>query len=222
MLRGQGGLTNAGGWCLGLKGRLAAVLCQAGLLLPLCGQGFVDVQFDRADYSVVPSSLTAVTIELGSAIPEGLFSYGVRLVYDSILGRMVNENDIFVPPPLNYNGAHGVGAIRAVGEGFAAVKGTVDALAIPAVYYVGTELVTFNILALTPGDYTVSLELYRTLGPTESVFVSGTGAVLDSQLRFGTAVIHVVPEPACSVLAGGGLLGGLLLRWSGVRLLNRK
>lgn len=211
------------GWrCRAVRFYLPILLCQAGLLLPLCGQGFFDVRFDKSEYVVMPASHTAVKIELGSAIPEGLFSYGVRLVYDSILGRMVNEDDIFVPPPIDYNGAQGPGAIRAVGGGFAAVKGTVDALSIPAVYYAGTELVTFNVAALIPGDYTLSLELYRTLGPTESVFVSGSGVVLDSQLRFGTAVLHVVPEPASVFLVGSGLLGMLLLRRSRDRSADRE
>jgi hypothetical protein len=180
--------------------------CQLGFGLSLLGQGVISVQFDQEEYFLQPSSLTPVGVELGTAIPEGLFSFGVRMVYDPILGGVVNEDAILVPPALDYNGAQGPGALKAVGQGFAAVKGTVDALAFPAVYYAGSELATFNVTALTPGDYAVTLELYRTLGPTESIFVSGNGVTLDSQIRFGTAIFHVVPEPASGFLAGAGLL----------------
>ncbi|MCL4179870.1 MAG: hypothetical protein KJ072_19255 [Verrucomicrobia bacterium] len=200
-----------------MRTRVLLIFCQVSFGLSLLGQGVISVQFDQEEYFLQPSSLAPVVVELGTVIPEGLFSFGVRLVYDPILGGVVNEDAILVPPALDYNGAQGPGALKAFGQGFAAVKGTVDALAFPAVYYGGSELATFNVTALTPGDYAVTLELYRTLGPAENIFVSGAGVTLDSQIRFGTAILHVVPEPAAGLLA----MVGLFLTLSGCGMVRR-
>ena len=110
------------------------IFCQVSFVVSLLGQGVISVRFDREEYFLQPSSLAPVVVELGTVIPEGLFSFGVRLVYDPILGGVVSEDAILVPPALDYNGAQGPGALKAIGQGFAAVKGTVDALAFPAVY----------------------------------------------------------------------------------------
>jgi hypothetical protein len=96
-------------------------------------------------------------------------------------------------------GTFGEGLNLIVGPGSAGAKGSVDPSVLPPQGYTGSALASFQItdLSLAPGkSYQLRLELFRTLGPTESVFVSGQGDQLDGNISFGTAFVEVVPEPS--------------------------
>jgi hypothetical protein len=131
-------------------------------------------------------------------LDAGLFSYGVQVILPS--GKAASDS-IVVPPPLNFNGVLGPGALKQMGADVFGVKGTIDFDAIAAAYE-GALIGTFNIknLVTTVGEsYPLTLDFFRTLGPNETLFVDGTGTALDPRITFGSAMIVIVPEP--SVLA---------------------
>ncbi|MFO1499877.1 MAG: hypothetical protein U1G07_16040 [Verrucomicrobiota bacterium] len=161
-------------------------------------QGTFRVHFDQSSYRVSPDGSVAIGVLIDPVPLSGLFSYGMKVVFDDAFARVESASAISLPPPLDYNGVQGPGADRLVGSGFAAVKGTVNFELSPGQAYSGALLATFNVKNLVGAagqSYPLSLELYRTLGPTESVFVTGAGETLDGQLAFGTTTIDVVPEP---------------------------
>lgn len=168
--------------------------------------GEMQVGFDQADYLAAVGTTVPVRVEFKSTSPVALFSYGVRVVYLAELGGVANASAIFVPSELDFNGVLGPGAYKEVGSGFGAVKGTVDFFANPIQYYAGSVLATFQVACPKVGEYDLALQLFRTLGPTEAVFVTAEGLVLDDVLSLGTAKVKVIPETGSAVLLGLGLL----------------
>lgn len=175
-----------------------------GLGASALGQGLA-VGFSQPSFEARVGEATFIRVELSSTLPVGLFSYGVRLVFDPAEVLRVTPAGVNVPAELDFNGVRGPGALRQVGPGFAAVKGTVDFAADPVRYYSGVVLATFAVTPLRMEDCALSLELFRTLGPDEQVFVGGDGTKLDDTLRFGSARLWVVPEPSAAVLWLAGL-----------------
>jgi hypothetical protein len=191
------------------------IIWAIGVALPLSvvGQGTFRVRFDQTSYVVTPESTLTVGIVIDPAPLSGLFSYGMKVVFDEAFARVEAASAISVPPPLDFNGVLGPGADRSIGSGFAAVKGTVDFFLSPPQNYGGSLLANISVKNLVNEagqTYPLSIEIYRTLGPSESVFVNGAGEALDRQLTFGTALVHVVPEPSGLVLMILGLAGGRL------------
>jgi hypothetical protein len=172
------------------------------------------VQFDRQLYEVKLGETFLVDVLYEPASLAGLYSYAVKLSFDEVKAKVADLSSIGVPPALDFNGVLGHGAYRATGPGFAGVKGTIDFFAQPLNYYPGSLLASFAVTdrSLTPGQYTLSLSGFNTLGPTESLFVDGQGQVLDSAISFGTATVRVVPEPAILCLISVGGLGLALSR----------
>ena len=167
------------------------------------------VDFERPTYQTAVGVPISIRTHLDSPVASGLFSYGVRLVFDAQAGGLITESGIIAPAPLNFNGVQGSGAFKVIDEGFAGVKGTVDVFADPQVYFTETEFVVFDMRFSKEGEYVLDLDTFRTLGPTESIFVTGDGAVLDDMISFGTATVTVVPEPGTVVLL---ILGACALR----------
>ncbi len=165
----------------------------------------VGVGFDKAQYVSVLGESIPVRVELKSTLPVGLFSYGLRLVYDPQMGGVTDVTRISVPPELDFNGVMGPGTQKEVGNGFAAVKGTIDFFVDPAPFYMGTLLAIFDVKCPQMGDYLLALELYRTLGPAESVFVLEDGSVLDDLIVWGVATISVIPETETVFLVAVGM-----------------
>lgn len=88
-------------------------------------------------------------------------------------------------------------------------KGTVDPSVLPPKGYTDSLLATFVLTDLSTkvgGSYPLQLELFRTLGATESVFVTAGGEQLDARLVFGSAMVDVIPEPSLVALVVLGLL----------------
>lgn len=178
----------------------------------LAGPGVLRAQnlslgFDQTDYATEVGQALMVSVQFASPPPAGLFSYGLKLTHEPDPFLVATKSAIMVPASLDFNGAAGPGAVKAIDPGFAGVKGTVDLFAAPIQYYPGSQLATFELHYQTPGHYNLGLEIFRTLGATESVFVDGNGGVLDNNITFGTAKVEVVPEPTVLALAGWTGLG---------------
>lgn len=181
------------------------------VLLPWAatGQGTFRVHFDQSAYSVIPGGTVSVGVLLDPVPEEGLFSYGLKIAFDQTRARVESASSVSIPPPLDFNGVLGPGAIRSIEDGSVAIKGTVDFFILPPLPYDGALLAIVLLKDLggeMGAEYSLALELYRTLGESESVFVDGLGTTLDSSLLFGTALVHVIPEPTALMLAGVALV----------------
>lgn len=176
----------------------------------LCAQN-LSLAFDQADYTAQAGQALMVSVQFASPPPAGLFSYGLKLTHEPDPFLVPTASAIQVPASLDFNGVAGAGASKAVDPGFAGAKGTVDLFAAPIQYYSGSQLVRFELHYQTPGHYNLGLAIFRTLGPTESVFVDGKGGILDNNISFGSARVEVVPEPTVLAFAGWAALGLLCL-----------
>lgn len=183
-------------------------------------QGALSIRADQQDYSISPGDTFSVRVLLDAndatlpedTLPDGLFSYGLKLTFDPAEASVVDSSAIHVPAALDFSGV-GPGAIRNVGSGFAAVKGNVSFSTF--VPYDGTTLATFQVKDLGGmAPYVLGIEIYRTLGPSEAVFVDGQAVVLDSALSFRTSSVTPVPEPG---VAGLLLVGLVAVSAAGLR-----
>lgn len=181
----------------------------ASLMVLSCRGHAASVEFDRSVYTVSTHTAIPVRVQMDPVDAAGLYSYGVRLTFTPIVGVSVTVVPL---PVLDFNGVLGPGAVMDTGPGFAAVKGTAESVAAPST---NPFLATFLMEFSQPGDYPLGLELFNTLGPTEEIFVNGSGLHLDPDIMFGSAVVHVtsppgggaIPEPADALLV---LVGGLI------------
>jgi hypothetical protein len=200
-------------------------VCEFWRLIPLILFGFrgfsvdaadgsLTVGFEQPQYQVNVGQAFSVNVAL-PPLPNGLFSYGIRLNLPA--GKVVGSTSdaAVVPLPINFNGTAGPGALRQITTDMIGVKGTVnfDAVLEP---YKGALLTTFNLKnqAGVGETYTLTLDLFRTLGPTETVFVDGLGVNLDSLITFGSASVTVVPEPSLAVILALPLAWKLVSRFT--------
>ena len=163
------------------------------------------VEFDEEAYSGSIGEPIELNIQFNAPIPNGLFSYGVRLEFDPASGR--TDTVFEAVDPLNFNGVLGEGALQDSGEDWVGIKGTVDIFQDPVNFYDDILVTTVHVTYDIPGDYNISLGIFNTLGPTEEIFVDGEGTVLDDNLSFGSARVTVIPEPTTWGLLLIGLLG---------------
>jgi len=141
-----------------------------------------------------------VTIDYAGGATHSLFSYGVSILGDWETQGIVPIG-VDVPVALDFNGVAGSGAFVRTGDGFMGVKGTVNLSVNPIEVYPGTVLAEFELLFTRPGSYSLGLELFNTLGPTEDIFVNQEGLSIDDELQFGPGLVHVaIPEPGISTL----------------------
>lgn len=138
------------------------------------------------------------TLEI-DPIPGGLTSFGVKLVFNPLAGRVLSIDDIAVTPAMDH-GPLGGPAERFVGLTSASTKAFVG-LVDPA--YTGADLVSFYVTGNSAEPYVLSLGLFEQ-GENDAAFVDGNGVELDELLTFGSARVQVIPEPAMGLLGGVG------------------
>lgn len=183
--------------------------------LPLWGfaQGTITVRPESDGYFVSPGGELPITVVIEAADPVRLFSYGIRLDYDPAQFAARVTAPVVVPLPIDFNGVEGSGALVGSGQGWVAVKGTVDISQVPLQAYAGGVLATFNLQSLggTVGDSSeIRLSFFNTLGASETIFVDALGEALDHQITFRSGVITTIPEPSTTVF----LLCGLAIFFS--------
>jgi len=162
------------------------------------GQGVIAVRFDRAVYQVLPQQVFTVSAVIDPVPGAGLYSFGLRLNFDPRKVHFSSTAPVVVPPTLNFNGVLGQGVLVETGEGWIGVKGTVDFAVLPIEAHRGESLATFQLQeagGLNGEVSNLAWEFYRTVGPSETLFVDGLGNDLDGRISFGTAQLQVIPEP---------------------------
>jgi hypothetical protein len=159
------------------------------------------IAFDKTRYEVGAGETFEVQVLIAPPPPDGLFSFGIRVV----LGRsasVVGAVGIRTAETLAHDGPRLNAPVVAVGESFAATKGTADFLDARRPNATNAILATFLVQDNGGEPYELGLNVFNTLGPTEQIFVDSKGQVLDSQIVFGSAhVVRRVPGGALEVFA---------------------
>lgn len=204
------------------KGRLLFAGVLGALMLGLSGfaGAAVSVHTEKPTYVIAPGQEFDIRVFLDAddalvgdqALDKGLFSFGVKLVFDPLKLSIAGVSGITAPSALNFNGFN-AGALRQVGTGFAGVKGNINQNVFEV--YEDTLIATFRVKDLSGGGtYGVGLQLHKTLGDSEQLFLDGDGNVLDGGASFVGAQVTAVPEPSIALMlgAGMGVLGVLARR----------
>ena len=153
------------------------------------------VQLAEESYEVAPGGVVRLAVEIDYAAGEAgtLFSYGVRLVPDSVAG--VSVVGITAEEELDFNGVFGAGAQTDTDLAVLGAKGTIDIAGFPGNEYGGERLVVFELRFDEVGEFELGLDFFRTAGEREDVFIDGAGESLDGGIAFRGAVVRV-GEPA--------------------------
>ncbi len=183
-----------------------ATLVAFGLLGGSVADAALTVGFDQDTYVTQPTQSFQVQVHLDAdwsspatpALGPGLFSMGLRICMDEDYFGIDGPESIVLPAELDGDGLGGpaVRTIYMTTFGFG-TAGAVDLMATEG--YTDSLLATFTLeTCCRPGDYTISLNPYYCA--PQANFLDFEGNVLDSQITFGTATVHVVPEPSTVLL----------------------
>jgi hypothetical protein len=182
-------------------------------------KGPFEVRFENASYSAFDNASFIARILIDPDHEKKLFSYGVLVQIEGPNG-LVGAGTITPVPEFNFNGPFDPPALAGEAIGVTGVKGTSDFFSNNLPKLKNKVFATFNLEALPAGDYTLSLFPYRTLGAGEQLFVGGDLDVIDNQITFGSATLHIAEVPG-HIEAVGALTrdqSGLLIQ--AVRLTN--
>lgn len=167
------------------------------------------VSFSQADYNAVvnqPVALHVVITYAPSDPGNELFSFGVRIIPDP--GTSLAADSIEPAPDLDFFGVGGSAQVDA-DPAVLGIKGNVEDFQSP---HTDSHLATYELRFSQTGSHNLGLALYNTLGPSEQIFVDGDGDVLDPLLTFGSATVHVIPEPPLLPFLSAAFLAGLARR----------
>ncbi len=163
------------------------------------------VEFPQAHYDVAGSQEFTTFVRINPVPAAGLFSYGLICTVEGSNG-LTGIVAMTPPSALAFDGVVGAGT-RGVTSlaGKYTGKGSVDILLPQKSNHSDPNLGNLAIAGLPGGNYTLTLGLYNTLGPTESVFVDGQSQSLDSQLILGGATLSVIDAPTGTITAFGSM-----------------
>lgn len=164
-------------------------------------KGPFEVRFEKASYSGFDNTPFTARIVLDPDHEKRLFSYGVLVQIEGPNG-LVGAGTITAVPEFNFNGPFDPPALAGEAIGATGVKGTSDFYSDDLPKLKNKVLATLSLGALPAGDYTLTLLPYRTLGAGEQLFVGGDLVVIDNQMLFGSATLHVSEVPGTIQVIG--------------------
>lgn len=179
-----------------------------------------EIRFENASYSGFDNAPFTARIVIDPDHEKKLFSYGVLVQIEGTNG-LVGAGTITPVPEFNFNGPFDPPALAGEAIGATGVKGTSDFFSNDLPKPKNKVLATLSLEALPAGDYTLILLPYRTLGAGEQLFVRGDFSVIDDQITFGSATLHIAETPGTIEVIGALTLdrqSGLLIQT--VRLTN--
>lgn len=182
-----------------------AALIGAGFLEPAPSSA-IEIGFAHEVHVVArdrPVELEVV-IDFESSGFADLFSFGLRLVPESAAAGHVALAFVEVPEEIDHLGfQRGVLVDRS--PLVMGVKGNVGFSGGLFTPYAGTSLARFGVVVHQAGTFTLGLDLFRTAGPNEDVFLAGDGAPLDDRITFGTTTVTVfaLPEVRVDLVSDG-------------------
>lgn len=163
------------------------------------------VEFPQAHYNVAGSQEFTTFVRINPVPAAGLFSYGLVCTVEGNNG-LTGIVAMTPPPALVFDGIAGSGTrgVTSIAGKYTG-KGSVDILLPQKSNHSDPNLGNLAIVGLPGGNYTLTLGLYNTLGPTESVFVDGQSRSLDSQLVLGSATLSVIDAASGTITAFGSM-----------------
>gem|GEM_PF-7090882 len=152
----------------------------------------LEVALKAPEAALVAGQAAEFSVELRYAAGEtpDLFSFGVRLLPTTTVA--LRAEAIEVVPELDHSGFAG-GALVSLPD--LAAKGNVALPNGPPPPYAGTELFRIRLVPLRAGVLELELDLYRTAGPEEDVFVTTSGLTLDDEITFVPTTMEVLEAP---------------------------
>lgn len=166
-----------------MKTRLLPLLV---LLVPLL-RAQPAIEFDQAQYIAQRGETVTITLSFNAPVPNGLFTYWLRLNHPEGVVDPV-ETNISVVPALDF--LFFDPAQKTVTATHAEIRGTIE-FQDPLIYYQGTEFLTIQLTLAENapfGAHALTLSI-----PEPNSFVDGDLNVLDGTLILGTATLHVTP-----------------------------
>lgn len=185
----------------------------------------VMLHFDKDNYELIlgdPVRQTAqvhVLLDADDSTPEdqvlphGLFAMAFQVNFDPTKVQVALDRT-GLPSALDDDGTGRPPTIE-IGSDFLRVRAALKSTIFDPEFFKGEDmngrqvmrLATLTVTGLDLGDLNLSLGLFKR-GPTDQVFIDGSGEVLDGNFSFRSASVQVnpIPEPLTgAVLAVGGL-----------------
>src|SRR5580765_7814999 len=123
-----------------MKIKRAILIMLAGCSCAATALAQPTIHFDQNRYDISPGQSFSVQVSLAPCLSSNLFSYGVRLLFPSTNAEVPSAAAISSPAAIDFNGVRGPGAVKELGLGSEAVKGTVDFAVSPLAAYPGSLL----------------------------------------------------------------------------------
>jgi len=168
----------------------------------------ISIQFDRDMYAIRPGDSFAVHVLIDPVPEPGLFSLGLRVLYDDNEVQLHSMDDIILPAALNSDGFGGDPWKEIDQEVNGLFYGGVAAGVVQWEGYRDPLLATFQFTdktspSSTPYSYNLQLDLFL---EGLSNFVDFNGEELDGRITsLGSAAVyvepaqHIIPEPATAI-----------------------
>ncbi len=150
------------------------------------------VRFEKNSFFIFGNTSFKSKVLIDPVPTQRLLSYGL-LAQISSAGGIVGTAELAAVKRFNFNGPLDIPALTTDAIGSAGIKATVDFFdrAVPLQGLRDKTLAVFTLQPLPPGDYTITLQPYRSLGEAEHLFIGRDLSVADPQIEFGTAELHV-------------------------------
>ena len=142
-------------------------------------------------------------------VSDGLFSAGLKILFDERKATVGSKADVTVQRELNYFGFSAPAFVSTTPSGEVSIHGNISQADIPLKIYQGSVLgaVRMTNRATAVDRYPLELDFSQDLGPNEDFFVDGNGLTRDASITFIPSEVVVAESPEQGDLDGDGTVG---------------